>query len=126
MKQIIIWLTVISVAGCTTLQPVAGTPADLQQRLSSGALAERGNRVLILTSDGRTHEFKVTSHSASTLAGEHESVPIDQVIAVQKREVSVRKTALAVGLTVAGVAVAAALVVGIQGAGAAAILGSTH
>jgi len=126
MKQMIIWLTVICVAGCTTLRPVAGTPAELQHRLSAGTLAGRGSRVLILTSDGRTHEFKVTSHSASTLDGEHESVPIDRVIAVQEREVSVGTTAMVVGLTVASVAVAAALVVGIQGASAAAILGSTH
>jgi hypothetical protein len=95
-------------AGCTTLQPVTGNPAAVQQRIASGALLKPGDHVVVLTKDGRTHDFKVTSVSASTVEGRYQSISIDQIASIQKRKLSVGKTALAVGLTVV---VAAAVVV---------------
>jgi hypothetical protein len=102
-------LIVCVVGGCTTLQPVTGSPAAVQQRISSGALLKPGDDVLIRTEDGRTYYFNVTSVNASTIEGRHESILIDQIASIEKRKLSVGKTALAaVGLTVV---VAAAVVV---------------
>jgi hypothetical protein len=110
MKEfMVLCLIICLLAGCTTFQPVTGKPADVQQRIASGALLKRGDEVLITTQAGRLHYFKVTSVSASTIEGWREPISIDQIAFIQKRELDVGKTALAVGLTV--VVAAAAVVV---------------
>jgi hypothetical protein len=103
-----LFLMVCLVAGCTTLQPVTGTTADVRQRIASGELLKRGDCVLILTDDGRTHYFKVTSVSATTLEGGRQAILIEQIASIQKRKLDLGKTVVAVGLTVV---VAAAVVV---------------
>jgi hypothetical protein len=105
MKRCTVLGLIICLIGCTTLQPVTGNPAAVQQRIASGALLKRGDHVVVLTKDGRTHDFNVTSVSASTIEGRHESISIDQIAFIQKRKLSVEKTALAVGLTVVVAAV---------------------
>jgi hypothetical protein len=108
MKRFTVLGLIICLIGCTTLQPVSGNPASLQQRISSGELLKRGDNVDILTKDGRTHIFSVKSVSASTISGQSESIWIDQVALIRKRKLNVGETALAVGL---GVVVVAAVVV---------------
>src|SRR5271169_6174808 len=108
MKCFTVLGLIICLVGCTTLQPVTGNPAALQQRIASGALLKPGDDVDILTKDGRTHVFAVKSVSASTIDGQNESISIDRVALIQKRKLNVGATALAVGL---GVVVVAAVVV---------------
>jgi hypothetical protein len=112
MKRLTVLVLTICLIGCTTLQPVPGSPAALQQRIASGELLKRGDHVDIRTKDGRTHDFKVTSVGASTIDGKHESISIDQVAVVQKRQISAGKTVLAVGLIIVVAAVVTACVVG--------------
>jgi hypothetical protein len=107
MKRLTVLGLIICLIGCTTLQPVSGNPATLQQRIGSGELLKRGDDVDILTKDGRTHVFSVKSVSAGTIDGQHESISIDQIALIQKRKLNVGETALAVGL---GVVVVAAIV----------------
>jgi len=108
MKRFTILGLIICLIGCTTLQPVTGNPASLQRRIASGELLKPGDDVDILTKDGRTHVFSVTSVSASTIEGQNESISIDQIALIQKRKLNVGETVLAVGL---GVVVVAAVVV---------------
>src|SRR5271168_3159557 len=101
VKQLLVLSLVVSlVAGCATFQPVTGKPADVRQRIASGALLKRGDDVLITTDDGRMHYFNVTSVSANSIEGGREPILIDQIAFIQKRKLDVGKTALAVGLTV--------------------------
>jgi hypothetical protein len=102
------------------MRPVAGTSSDLQQRLASGGLVKRGDHLIIVRTDGSSHEFTVTSLGGNAINGKRESIPIDQVTSIQKRQLNVGKTLLLVGLTLAGAAAVDALVVGIGRAGAAA------
>lgn len=37
------------IAGCTSMQPIDGSPADLRLRINSGELLKTGDRVLIVT-----------------------------------------------------------------------------
>jgi hypothetical protein len=120
MKCFTVWVLVMCLAGCTTMRPVTGTSSDLQQRLASGGLIKRGDHVVIVMTDGSWHEFTVTSLDASTIDGKRESIPIDQVTSIQKRQLNVGKTLLVIGLTLVGAAAVDALVVGIGQAGAAA------
>jgi hypothetical protein len=126
MKRFTVLVLIICLGGCTTLRPVAGNPSGLQQRIASGELLKRGDHVAVLTNDGAMHEFNVTAVSASTIDGKHESIRIDQVSALQKRQLNVGKTALVVGLTVVGAATIAAVAIGLKSAVAAGILNSTH
>jgi hypothetical protein len=108
MKRFTVLGLIICLIGCTTLQPVSGNRASLQQRLASGEVLKPGDSVDILTKDGKTHSFSVKSVSANTIDGQKESISIDQVTLIQKRTLNVGATALAVGL---GVVVVAAVVV---------------
>lgn len=117
MKEfMVLCLIICLVASCTTLQPVTGKPGAVQQRIASGALLKPGDYVVVLTEDGKTHYFNVTSINASTIEGRNESISIDQIASIQKPKLSVGKTALAVGLTV--VAAAALVVVSVYSVGA--------
>jgi hypothetical protein len=115
MKRFTVLGLIICLIGCTTLKPVSGNPASLQQRIASGELLKRGDNVDILTKDGRTHDFSVKSVSASTIDGQNESISIDQVTLIQKRKLNVGETALAVGLS--AVVVAAVIVVAVCSVG---------
>jgi hypothetical protein len=112
MKRCTVLGLIICLIGCTMLQPVTGTPAAVQQRIASGALLKPGDGVVVLTKDGRTHDFNVTSISTSTIEGRHESISIDQIDFIQTRKFSVEKTALVVGLAVVVAAVVVVCSVG--------------
>jgi hypothetical protein len=108
MKRFTVLGMIICLIGCTTLQPISGNRATLPQRLASGEVLKPGDKVDILTKDGKTHSLSVKSVSANAIEGEKESISTDQVALIQKRTLNVEATALAVGL---GVVVAAAVVV---------------
>lgn len=112
MKRFIVLIAVTSIAGCTTLRPIEGTPTQLQQRISSGELLKTGDRVAIVTTDAKWHQFSVTGLSAGLIEGRAESVPVDQVAALEKREFSRAKTLILVAGIVlavgAGIAIVAA------------------
>lgn len=91
-------------SGCTTMRPIEATPAELRHGISCGALLEIGDRVSIITSDDQTHRFAVAGVDAGFIEGKTESVPIDQVVHVEKRQFSRGKTAALVGGILAGAA----------------------
>jgi len=85
-------------AGCTTLKPVAGTPEDLRQRINAGEVLP-GDSVSIVTTDRAKHRFEVTGVAGGIVEGRAESVPVAQIVSLEKREVSTRKTLGLVPLT---------------------------
>jgi hypothetical protein len=103
MKRFSVLAAIISLAGCTTLQPIEGTSNELQGRISSGGLLEVGDRVSIVTSDDRTHEFRIRAIRNGVIQGTSDSVPLDRMVTLQKREFSRAKTCLLVGGIVLGV-----------------------
>lgn len=88
--------------GCTTLQPVANAPSDLSQHFGDGGLLKPGDRVLITTTSGSKHRFRVTSVHDGVIYGDHDSVPFSEIASVQRRETSTPKTTILV-LAIAGV-----------------------
>jgi hypothetical protein len=103
MKRFAVFTAIICLAGCTTLEPVEGTANELQGRISSGGLLEVGDRVSIVTSDDRTHEFRIRAIRDGVIQGTSDSVPLDRLVTLQKREFSRAKTCLLVGGVVLGV-----------------------
>ena len=91
-KRLTAWTMIVCLTGCTTLRSVDGVPADLQKRIVAGTLLKRGDRVVIHTNDGSTHELVVEAIREGAIQGNHESIPLETVVAVHKREFSAGKT----------------------------------
>jgi hypothetical protein len=96
MMRIIILIMVISFAGCTTLRPIEGSPPELQQRITSAELLKTGDRVLIVTTDNKSHKLKVIGIRSGVIEGKATSIPIDQVVSVGKREFNAGETVVLV------------------------------
>ena len=95
-----------STTACTTIEPVSVPDNELQQQLRAGTLVYPGDRVRLVTTDEAVHKFRVTeiSPESGLILGRNISVPIDDVVAVETREVSVGRTALLTGGVGMGVA----------------------
>ena len=91
-KVIAVGVMTISLVGCTTLQPIAGSCPELGQQIAVGAVLKPGDRVVIATADGHRHKLAVTAVDSGSVQGKRESVPIDQIVSVQKRVFSSQKT----------------------------------
>jgi hypothetical protein len=94
MQRTILLIIILVCAGCTTLRPLAGDPLP-QLKV--------GDRVLIVTQDNLRHRFRVNSIDARVVSGRSQTVPIDQIVSVQKRQFSLVKT-LALATVIAGLA----------------------
>jgi hypothetical protein len=106
MKTMIAWVLMLSLVGCATMSPVTGSPTELQQRIAARELLQPGDHVRIITSDGKNHDFTVTSVSAYSVDGSKESILVKDVFAVEKREPRV-------GVTIGLVILAVLAVVGV-------------
>jgi hypothetical protein len=105
MKGLGLLTAALLMAGCTSMQPIEGSPADLRQSINSGGLIKTGDRVMIVTWDQKQHRFTVKSVGAGLVAGPSESIPVEQIAAVEKRQFSRGKTIALVGGLVGGAAV---------------------
>jgi hypothetical protein len=87
MNGFIAWVLIIAVTGCTTMQPIDGSPTELQRFINSGELLKPGDRVRIVTADRKAHRFAITKVEAGLIVGADESVPIDQVMSLEVENV---------------------------------------
>ena len=101
MKRIIVLAALISFAGCTSLRPVEGTPNELQSRINSGGLLTHGDRISIVTTDAKTHKFRVRVISEGIIEGRQDRLRVDQIVSLQKSEFSRVKTFLLIGCGIA-------------------------
>jgi hypothetical protein len=92
------------IAGCTSMQPIDGSPADLHQRINSGELLKTGDRVRVVTTDQMTHRFTVKSVGADRIEGPSESIPVEQISGLEIRQFSRGKTIALVGGLLGGAA----------------------
>ena len=110
---VVVCLIVCMIGGCTTLQPVTNVPNDISQHFGDGGVLQPGDRVVITTTAGATHKFRVSSVHDGVIYGDHESVPFSEIASVQRREVSATKTTI---LVVVILGVVAAIASGINSA----------
>ena len=101
----------IALSACTTLRPVAGTPAELQRGLVAGTLLKTGGHMLIQTKNGRSHKFAVTRLTADRVERKGESVSFDTIEWINKRHISGGRVAAIVGVTIGAVMTVRLLVV---------------
>jgi hypothetical protein len=95
MKILTLLTAALLIAGCTVMQPIDGSPMELQQRIAAGELLEAGDRVWIETADAKAHEFTIRRIDATRLVGAGESVPIDQIKYLEKVQLEHVKSPIA-------------------------------
>jgi hypothetical protein len=103
MKFILVLITLISLVGCTTLRPLVGAPTELREHLANDRVVGTGDYVRVTAADGKSHEFAVVAVAAGQLVGTHESIAIDDVVALKRRKFSTGRTvalAIVIGLVV--------------------------
>ena len=103
-------LVTVNLIGCTSLQPIEAQPDELQDRIRHEQIVEVGDRVRIFTEDGKEHQFNVTSIDANHINGDSVTIPVDSIIALETREISIGKTTLLAGGTI-GIAIILFLVI---------------
>jgi hypothetical protein len=104
MKQVILAIVVLLSCACTTLQPTAASPEELQHMITQENLLEPGDRVRLVTTEGVVYKFRVREIDLGNgmVVGAKASVPIQDIVAVETREVSIGKTAVLTGGLVGG------------------------
>jgi hypothetical protein len=99
-QKVISILVTVNLIGCTSLQPIEAQPGELQDRIRHEQIVEVGDRVRIFTEDGKEHQFKVTSTDANHINGDNVTIPVDSIIGLETREISIGKTTLLAGGTI--------------------------
>ncbi|MDE0193789.1 MAG: hypothetical protein OXQ90_20755 [Gammaproteobacteria bacterium] len=98
----------ILLGGCKSLQPVDLPPEAVREQVLAGKIVKPGQRVLVRTEGGRTHEFVVVEVTDQAISGANAGVPIDSIVGLHTEQTHVAKTTLAVAGAVVVVLVAAA------------------
>ena len=100
--RVVAWLVAGCLcAGCTTLQSKQLPPEALQAQIRNGSVVQTGDEVSIVTKDGEEHTFRVAAVGTDAITGTLDggasvTVPIDDVLSLRTREISLGRTALAV------------------------------
>ncbi len=117
-RRSVAWLVAAAMmgGGCTTMKSNQMPPEALQEQIRSGSIVLAGDEVSVVTGNGKEHTFRVSAVEPDailgTVEGESVTIPIDDVLALRTREVSVGRTALAgvgVYLLVGGVLIVLAM-----------------
>lgn len=113
------WLVAAAMlgAGCTTVKSKQLPPEALQAQIRHGSIVRPGDQVSIVSRDGMEHTFEVSAVGTDAIVGTQDgeegvTIPIDDVLALQTREISVGRTAAAgvgVYMVVGGVLLALAM-----------------
>ena len=99
-------MVTFQLAGCTTLQPLAGNAESLRTELRSGEAVKPGDKVRVVTRDGLSRLLIVTALDENTLKGYPDGVetagavvtlPIDDIVFMEGKKISVGKTAAYTG-----------------------------
>ena len=118
----ILLMATVSLAACTSIQPVADDAEALQQRIRAGQVLQQGDHVRVVTQDGESHKLTVLSVDDDVLNGrlyteapvptpmsEHQAkspkrqegslaeIPIRDIVFVEEEHVSAGKTAATIG-----------------------------
>ena len=88
MKLLTLALVFLVATGCTSLKPVELAPETLQEKILSDNIINVGDWIKVVTSDGVRSEFKVTAISENHIRGKNIDIPIQDIVALETRELS--------------------------------------
>ena len=90
---------VLSLAGCVSIQKFEEPPPLLRDAIRDGDFVMPGQYVSVVTTSRGELAFRVTEVDRNAIRGKEEEVPIDEIVALEKRRFDLVKTA---GVTVGG------------------------
>ena len=103
LKQLLAALVVLSMVGCTTIQPLSVNGAELSRTL------KKGDKVELTTSKGQQLNFKVDSVDETGLQGGGQRIAFNDIQSISRKEVDTKNTTFVVlGILAAGALAAAA------------------
>lgn len=103
LKQLLAALVVLSMVGCTSVQPLTASPANLRSSLKAG------DRVELVTTSGEQLQFKIDSVDENGLQGAGKRVAFNDIQSINRKETDTMKTAwVVIGVVAAGALAAAA------------------
>ena len=115
LKQLLAALVVLSMVGCTTIQPLSANGSELSHTL------KKGDKVELTTTKGQQLNFKVDSVDETGLQGGGQRVAYNDIQSINRKEIDTKNTTFVVlGILAAGALAAAAGGGGGGGGGAAA------
>jgi predicted small lipoprotein YifL len=102
VQQLLAACVVLSMAGCTTIQPLTVDPSRLSSTL------KRGDQVQLVTSRGEQLNLKIDGVDASGLQGGGQRIAYNDIQSISRKQVDTQRTMWVVLGVVAAGAVAAA------------------
>jgi hypothetical protein len=97
--KLMAYFTIIALllGGCTTFRTMEMSRSQVQEGISHGNLIHSGDQVKIITNDGKQYQFEVISVVDGSIKGKDVEIPIKDIDMVEKRRISVGRTALLSG-----------------------------
>jgi hypothetical protein len=102
VQQLLAACVVLSMAGCTTIQPLTVDPSRLSSTL------KRGDQVQVVTSHGEQLNLKIDDVDASGLQAGGQRIAYNDIQSISRKQVDTQRTMWVVLGVVAAGAVAAA------------------
>ena len=93
---LVLGIAVVTLHGCMSVQKVHQPPDELRENIRSGELVGPGDRISVVTVSEGELILVVTEIDQDTISGDGIAVPIDEVVALEKRKLSPARTGLAV------------------------------
>lgn len=86
LKKFIAVTLILSMSACTSMKPIDKTAVNTN--------VEAGDNVKIVTKDDRQVEFMVVEVTDTSIVGQTESVPKDEIASIKKKKIDAGKTAV--------------------------------
>ena len=103
LKQLLAALVVLSMVGCTTIQPLSANGSELSHTL------KKGDKVELTTTKGQQLNFKVDSVDEAGLQGGGQRIAYNDIQSISRKETDTKNTTfLVLGILAAGALAAAA------------------
>jgi hypothetical protein len=92
-------ICVLPNAACTTFRPTAASAEQIQRLIQSERLLAPGDRIRLMTNDQLAHDFRITviDLDEGLVIGDTDVVKIQDIAALETRQVSWIKTGLLIG-----------------------------
>ncbi len=106
MKNLILVLSVVSIlclSACTTMRTVDIPNDQLSMKIESDRVIKVGQKINVITTGGKTHNFIVTRITPEKIIGDKVEVPINEISALSTEHFSAGKTTTAVVFSIIAV-----------------------
>ena len=86
-------IAAIMMSGCVTVKKTPGTPEALREAIRTGELVRPGDRVTVMTPRIGERTLTVAEVDDDFIRGDNTQIPIDEIVALEKRHFDPVKTA---------------------------------